>query len=130
MPLPRRLAEFNKVVTNRISRHIAGWAPGFAIVHHRGRRSGRAYDTPVNVFKRTGGYLFALTYGEGEWVKNVIAAGGCEITTRHRTVALHEPRLFRDADRADIPIPARWILGLVKVDEFLEMKIHRAEPSA
>jgi len=123
------MAEFNKLVTNRVSRHVAPWAPGFAMVHHTGRRSGRSYETPVNVFRRDDGYLFALTYGEGEWVKNVVAAGACEITTRRRTIALHEPLLYRDARRAGIPIPARWVLGLVKVDEFMTMQV-RERPSA
>jgi deazaflavin-dependent oxidoreductase (nitroreductase family) len=123
MPLPLKLAEFNKRVTNRVTRHIAPWAPGFAIVHHRGRRSGRAYDTPVNVFVRADGYLFALTYGEGEWVRNVLAAGGCEITTRRRTVRLGNPNLYRDPHRTGIPIPARWILAATSVDEFLAMRV-------
>jgi deazaflavin-dependent oxidoreductase (nitroreductase family) len=121
MPLSRRVASFNKAVTNHLTRHIAGWAPGFAIVHHVGRRSGRPYETPVNVFQRDGAYLFALTYGEGEWVRNVLAADGCEMRTRRQRVALSAPRLYRDSDRNGIPIPARWILGLVRVDEFLTM---------
>jgi deazaflavin-dependent oxidoreductase (nitroreductase family) len=116
------MAAFNKKVTNRVSRHVAGWAPGFAIVSHVGRRSGHHYETPVNVFRRDGGYLFALTYGKGEWVRNVIAAGSCRIRTRRRTVELIEPRLFNDSARTDIPIPARWILALVNVDEFLSMR--------
>ena len=115
------MAELNKKVTNRLSRHIAGWAPGFAIVHHKGRRTGRAYETPVNVFNHGGGYLFAMTYGEGEWVRNVLAAGGCEITTRRRTVALRAPELYRDRGRTGIPIPARWILAAVDVDQFMTM---------
>jgi deazaflavin-dependent oxidoreductase (nitroreductase family) len=125
VPLPRRLAEFNKVVTNRISRHVAGWAPGFAIVHHQGRRSGRTYDTPVNVFVRPDGYLFALTYGEGEWVKNVLAAGRCEITTRRRTIRLTDPQVSRDPGRRGVPRPVRWILAVVQVDEFLTMTLAR-----
>jgi len=115
------MAEFNKLFLNRLMRHLAAWAPGFAIVHHTGRRSGRAYETPVNVFVRGDRHLFAMTYGEGEWVKNVLAAGGCEITTRRRTVVLREPRLYRDPDRTGTPVPARWILSLVDVDEFLSM---------
>jgi deazaflavin-dependent oxidoreductase (nitroreductase family) len=115
------MARFNKSATNRLTRHIAGWAPGFAIVHHVGRHTGRTYQTPVNVFRSSGDYVFALTYGEGEWVRNVIAAGGCEIRTRRRTIALDQPRLYRDVDRTGIPIPARWILGAVRVDEFLSM---------
>jgi deazaflavin-dependent oxidoreductase (nitroreductase family) len=115
------MAAFNKKVTNRITRHIAGWAPGFAIVSHVGRHSGRSYETPVNVFKRDGGYLFALTYGEGEWVRNVLAAGTCQIRTRRTTIALAEPALYDDPSRQGIPIPARWILRAVDVDQFLRM---------
>ena len=37
MPLSRRVAHFNRRVTNRLTRHIAWWAPGFAIVTHVGR---------------------------------------------------------------------------------------------
>jgi deazaflavin-dependent oxidoreductase (nitroreductase family) len=122
VPLPRSLAEVNRRFTNRVTRHIAGWAPGFAIVCHVGRRSGRCYRTPVNVFRRGGGYRFALTYGEGEWVRNVLAAGSCEIRTRRRTIRLTDPRLFRDPRRAGIPIPTRWVLAAVDVDEFLEMR--------
>ena len=72
MPLSRRVARFNQRYTNQFTRHIAGWAPGFALLEHVGRRSGRLYETPVNVFKVQGKYLFALTYGESEWVKNVL----------------------------------------------------------
>ena len=75
MPLPKRLARFNRRVTNPVLRHVASWAPGFAVVHHVGRRSGHAYRTPVNVFKRDGRYVFALTYGkDSDWVRNVLAA--------------------------------------------------------
>jgi hypothetical protein len=51
MPLPKRLAGFNARVTNRLTRRVAGRLPGFGIVSHVGRRSGRAYRTPVNVFR-------------------------------------------------------------------------------
>ena len=32
-------------------RLIAGRAPGFGIIHHVGRKSGRRYETVVNVFR-------------------------------------------------------------------------------
>jgi hypothetical protein len=63
MPISKRVARFNTRVTNRVTRHIASWMPGFAIVCHVGRRSGRLYRTPVNVFRDGDRYLFALTYG-------------------------------------------------------------------
>jgi deazaflavin-dependent oxidoreductase (nitroreductase family) len=108
-------------VTNRITRHIASWAPGFAIVNHVGRRSGRLYHTPVNVFPEGDRYIFALTYGRGDWVQNVLAAGHCTIATRRKTIELTDPELFTDPNREHVPPPARWILRLLHVEEFLAM---------
>jgi deazaflavin-dependent oxidoreductase (nitroreductase family) len=122
VPLPKRLARFNRRVTNPVLRHVASWAPGFAVVHHVGRRSGRTYRTPVNVFRRDGRYVFALTYGkDSDWVRNVVAAGGCEIETRRRVMALSDPELFHDEERRAVPAPARWILALAGVDDFLSL---------
>ena len=122
MPLSRRVARFNTHVTNRITRHIAGWLPGFAIVTHVGRRSGRIYRTPVNVFRHCDRYVFALTYGpDTDWVRNVLAAGGCEIRTRRTTVRLHDPERFNDPNARLVTIPARWLLPLLGVDEFLAL---------
>jgi deazaflavin-dependent oxidoreductase (nitroreductase family) len=96
--------------------------PGFAIVVHVGRRSGRLYRTPVNVFRRDDRYVFALTYGkDSEWVRNVLAAGGCSIETRRRTVELTAPELFTDVSRSAVPIPVRWVLGAIDVSEFLAL---------
>ena len=122
MPLSRRVAKFNLRFTNHLTRRIAGWAPGFAILEHVGRHSGRLYETPVNVIKGQGRYIFALTYGESEWVKNVMASGACVIQTRRRRIRLAEPERFRDASRHIVPIPARWILNLVDVDDFLALR--------
>ncbi|HEY9525045.1 MAG TPA: nitroreductase family deazaflavin-dependent oxidoreductase, partial [Thermopolyspora sp.] len=89
MPLPQTMARLNRVGLNRVTRHLAPWVPGFGVVMHRGRRSGRPYQTPVNVFPKPGGYVIALTYGaDSDWVKNVLAAGGCELRTRGRRVRL------------------------------------------
>jgi deazaflavin-dependent oxidoreductase (nitroreductase family) len=120
MPLPRGLARFNRRVTNHITGPIASRAPGFAIVIHTGRRSGRVYRTPVNVFRDEGRYVFALTYGrDSDWVRNVMAAGRCEIETRGKLVRLADPALVTDDTRRDVPRPARWILGALHVDDFL-----------
>ena len=122
MPISKRVARFNKRVTNRVTSHIASWMPGFAIVSHIGRRSGRLYRTPVNVFRDGDRYLFALTYGsDSDWVSNVLAAGGCKIETRRKTVALRDPKRFTDPTRQLIPIPARWILRLLDVNDFMAL---------
>ncbi len=112
MVLPPWLARFNRQVTNRLTRRFAGKLPGFAIVIHRGRRSGRTYRTPVNAFRDGDDYVIALTYGpQADWVRNVLAAGGCELVTRGQHVSLTNPRLFTDTSRQWAPQPVRFFLG-------------------
>jgi len=124
MALPRWLARFNVSFTNRFMLPIAGALPWFGIVEHVGRRSGRQYRTPVNVFRRGDRYLFALTYGpESEWVKNVVAAGGCTLVSRGRRTELLDPRRFRDPRRHDMPWIVRIGLGVLDVSEFLELRL-------
>ena len=73
----RWVAAFNLAVTNRITSRFAARLGGFGILTHVGRKSGKVYRTPVNVFRAPEGFLIALTYGrESEWVKNVLAVRG------------------------------------------------------
>ena len=128
MPIPRAIRRLNKLGLNRITRRTAPWTPGLGVVVHRGRRSGRAYRTPVNVFRTPGGYLFALTYGaDTDWVKNVMAAGGCELETRGRTVRLVAPRIYHDESRRGIRPVERRFLRLLNVADFLSLEIAPAE---
>ena len=124
MPIPQAVGRWNKVGLNRVTRHIAPWMPGFGVVVHRGRRSGNEYQTPVNVFATEDGYVLALTYGpDADWVKNVLAAGGCELRTRGRVKSLTAPRLFHDETRRHIRPLERRVLGLIGVADFLSLKI-------
>jgi F420H(2)-dependent quinone reductase len=76
----RWLARINIAVTNRITGLFAGWLPGFGILTHVGRKSGKVYRTPVNVFRASKGFIIALTYSSrSEWVNNVLAAGGATV---------------------------------------------------
>jgi deazaflavin-dependent oxidoreductase (nitroreductase family) len=128
MVLPKQLARINRVVTNRVLGPLARQAPGFGKIVHRGRRSGREYRTPVNVFATPDGYVVALTYGaQTDWVRNVLAAGGCSLETRGTLVELTNPRLVHDEQRRAAPFPVRQFLGLVGVTEFLHLD--RVSPS-
>jgi deazaflavin-dependent oxidoreductase (nitroreductase family) len=123
MTIPKTVARFNAHVTNRVSSPFAGWLPGFAVVTHVGRRSGRTSQTPVNMFRDGERYVFALTYGaDSQWVKNVMAAGGCEVRTKGTAVRLCEPRIFTDPDRRLVPGPVRVALRLLDVNDFLSMR--------
>ncbi len=124
MPIPRIVGQWNKVGLNRVTRRIAPWMPGLGVVVHRGRRTGSVYQTPVNVFATEDGYVLALTYGpDTDWVKNVLAAGGCELRTRGRVIRLTSPRLFRDETRRGIRPLERQVLRVISVADFLSLKV-------
>jgi deazaflavin-dependent oxidoreductase (nitroreductase family) len=118
------LAPYTTRFFNPISRRVAGWLPGLGILSYRGRTSGKPYRTPINVFRRGAHFIFALTYGsEANWVKNVLAAGECDLTTRGRTWHLVEPVVFVDPSRHLMPLPVRVILRANQVTEFLRMRV-------
>ena len=100
----RWLARINIAFTNRITGLFAGWLPGFDILTHVGRKSGKVYRTPINVFRASNGFIIALTYSsQSEWVKNVLAAGGCELKTCGKKYQLSAPTIVRDPTRRRFP---------------------------
>jgi deazaflavin-dependent oxidoreductase (nitroreductase family) len=130
--LGRRMARFNRLVTNRVTGPLAPWLPGFGVIVHVGRKSGREYRTPVNVFRNQGQYVVALTYGrDADWVRNVQAAGGCDLVTRGRRHRLTAPQLVHDESRQRVPRPVRAALRLQDVADFLVFdEAEEGEPTA
>lgn len=123
MPIPKRVARWNKVGLNRVVRHIAPRLPGLAVVVHHGRRSGRRYETPVMVFPGDDGFIIALTYGpDTDWVRNVQAERGCELRTGGRVLRLGDPRVYRDEARRGIRPVEREVLKLIGAADFLSLK--------
>jgi deazaflavin-dependent oxidoreductase (nitroreductase family) len=117
------LRPFTTRLVNPMSRRFAGWLPGFGLLTYTGRKSGRRYRTPLNVFKRGNFYVFALTYGsEANWVRNVLAAGGSELRVRGRDVRLVEPELLVDPAGRLVPLPVRLFVRLNRVTEYLRMR--------
>ena len=124
MPLPRGLARFNLLVTNRMLGPLARYMPGMGIVIHQGRKTNHQYRTPVRVFRHGAGFVIALTYGPAsQWVQNVLAHGRCDFETRGQTFHLTHPRLIHDERRTLMPAIVRLALGLMNVSDFLELAI-------
>jgi len=118
----RWLAKINIAFTNRITGLFAGWLPVFGILTHVGRKSGKVYRTPINVFRVPNGFIIALTYSsQCEWVKNVLAAGGCELETRGKKYELSAPKVMRDPTRRRFPFLVRFVLRIVGADEYMEL---------
>jgi len=122
VPIPLAVGRWNRRGFNRLSTPVARHLPGFAVVHHRGRRSGREYRTPVNLFPVGDRFVIALVYGpRADWLRNVLAAGGCTIQTRGRLVGCGQPRVYRDPERLGIRPVERAAFGLLDVQDFLEL---------
>jgi deazaflavin-dependent oxidoreductase (nitroreductase family) len=121
-----RMWGFRHVATrylNPFTSLFAGWLPGFGILTHEGRTTGRTYRTPINVFERGGDYVFFLTYGSDvQWVKNVLAAGRCSLRTRGRDVVLADPVLSTDAELRIAPPVVRSIGRLIGATQFVRMR--------
>jgi deazaflavin-dependent oxidoreductase (nitroreductase family) len=118
-----RLRSVSIHLINPVARLFAARMPGFGLLTYCGRTTGRAYHLPINVFRRGETYIFVLTYGsESQWVKNVLAAGGCQIRVRGRDVSLVEPELMINPSWELLPPPVRLIERLAGVTAFLRMR--------
>ncbi|MFJ8194971.1 nitroreductase family deazaflavin-dependent oxidoreductase [Streptomyces sp. NPDC096094] len=122
MPIDRKVARFNRKYANRLVGPLFSRLPGFGKVHHRGRRSGREFATPVKLFRRGEDIVIILPYGPGsDWVRNVLAAGGCEITTRGRRVRAVDPVVFTDDGTTKMPALTRRLLARADARQFLAL---------
>ena len=124
MAIPHAVGKLNKVATNKVLVHLAGHGP-FVELEHVGRRSGRVYRVPLNAFRTGDSVTFALTYGPRvDWLRNVRAAGGCRLRMGHEILTLGAPvELPTEVGMARMPVPARVVLRLTRVDEFIELPV-------
>lgn len=84
------------------------WFPLWAIVHHRGRRSGTEYATPIAVVPTVSDsvFLIGLPWGpQTNWARNVVAAGGATLTWKGADHPATEPRLIDGAEAASLTKP-------------------------
>ncbi len=123
----RGVTAFHRAVTNRVASRFVARFPGFAIIPNVGRKSGKLYRTPVNVFRRPDGFQIALAYGrDSGWVRNVLAAGGCHLEIRGGQYQLSKPVITHDPTRRRFPLVMRVVLGLINTNDFLQLSIsHR-----
>ena len=100
----RRFARFNRRVTNHVIGVWAPYVPPWAVVVHRGRRSGTTYRTPIAAFIAGSTAAVALPYGaDTDWVKNLLADDGGQLTRRGRTVAFTHPRVVARSEIGQLP---------------------------
>lgn len=90
MVMPRWVARLNRSVMNPRALEQGTWP----VLHHTGRVSGRAYRTPIGAYRVEDGYLVNIVYGRStDWLRNVLAAGGCALEIDGELVPLERPRI-------------------------------------
>lgn len=124
-PLRRRLARLNRSVANPVVRLFAGRLPPFAVVRHRGRRSGRDFATPVLAFATADGLVVGVLYGtSSDWVRNVLAAGAVRVKRRGTVLQYQRPRLVgRDEGLRLVPALLRGPYRALGVQDMLRLTV-------
>jgi hypothetical protein len=80
---------------NPLQMRSAGTPGAYAgIIRHRGRVSGRSYETPIGPVPVEGGFLIALPYGSRtNWLRNVLAVGAATIIFEGEAYAVERPEV-------------------------------------
>ena len=102
----------------------SGLIPMWAIVRHRGRRSGRTYETPVAISATPNGFVLPLPFGwRTDWCRNVIAAGGATIRWRGQDVDVTGPQILDAAAAApSFPAVSRRAIQAFGMKTFLQLR--------
>ena len=123
-PRARRLIRAVARVVNPLVLRIAGrrHMPIVGIVHHRGRKSGRTYATPLGVRPAPGGgFVIPVTFSEAsQWYQNIRAAGWCVITYQGADHTVAQPTVVSRATAGPAyPRYERLALRLIGINEYL-----------
>lgn len=100
------------------------YMPMFAVIHHRGRRSGRSYSTPLGARKTAGGFVIPLTFGQqADWFRNVQAAGGFVIHWKGADYTLIEPEVVDWATaRPAFYAVERVVIPILGIEQFVRLR--------
>ena len=82
---------------NPLVLHLAGTRllPLYGVMQHRGRRSGKAFRTPVIVRPTSDGFIVPMPWGERtDWYRNVRAAGECVIRWKGSDYPMVQPEVI------------------------------------
>ncbi len=120
MTFPRQMATLSRLL-NPLNMPLARRLPPLAVLQHRGRRTGRSYDTPVQAYHTPDGWVVGLAYDHNSaWVLNLLAAGGGEMTRAGRRYRITQPRRVGREVYEHIPVWAALQMRVVGIDEFLQ----------
>ena len=118
MPMPSFVRKLNRRFVNPGAVRGGKWP----VLIHRGRSSGKSFETPIGLERTTTGYAIFLVYGldQTDWAKNVMHAGSASIRIEGDTVAVGNPRVVSlEEARADLVPDTKFPPGFARIREVL-----------
>jgi deazaflavin-dependent oxidoreductase (nitroreductase family) len=96
----------------------------WAVVRHRGRRSGKLYSTPIAIRPTPDGFVLPLPWGEGtDWCRNLRAAGGGVVRWGGAEIEITSPEIIDTADALPAFAPfMRPIVKRIGIKKFLRVR--------
>lgn len=114
-------------LTAPLARAMAGrrFFPLWAVVHHRGRRTGRELTVPVAVRASADAFVIVLPWGPGtNWARNVLAAGGATVRWKGVDIPVTDPELIGRAEARSHFGRGSWaaVERVFRADSFLLLR--------
>ena len=102
----------------------------YAVLTHIGRRSGRAYQTPLGASPLGDGFVLGLAFGENsDWCRNVLAAGKCTLKWHGQEYALEKPEIIPASEALGaFPRWARVLFVHIGVKQYVWLHRPREAP--
>lgn len=119
MAFPHQMAALPRLL-NPLVLPLTRRVPPLAVLHHKGRRSGRSYHTPVQAYATLEAWVVGLAYDHSApFALNLLAAGGGEMTRAGRRYRITRPRRVGREALQLLPALASLEMRAVGIDEFL-----------
>jgi deazaflavin-dependent oxidoreductase (nitroreductase family) len=98
-----------------------GWLPLYAVLHHTGRTSRKAYATPVVALRTPDGFVIPLPFGDAtQWARNLFAAGGGSLRWAGGEYRIGVPRVIDRAEAgAYLPKLVRFVAARLGLRQFV-----------
>jgi deazaflavin-dependent oxidoreductase (nitroreductase family) len=124
-PVMNTVRRMNRSLTNpRVMRTAGNAGTQTSVIEHVGRRSGKTYETPVDIIETTSRLLIALPYGaRTDWLRNVLAAGSATVVSGGERMPVERPAVVATADVEElIPVRTLRTLRLFGVSQCLSLE--------
>jgi hypothetical protein len=123
------LIRLQRAIINPRQMRSAGTPGAYAsVIRHRGRVSGRPYETPVGAVAAGDGFVIGLVYGSRtNWCQNVLASGSAAIVHEGQTHQVDRPEIV-SMKTVETHFTAGDQRGFRRFAVDQALRVHRVEP--